>query len=121
MDEWDECVPTKRIIMDIRVQHNQLPGTTAPQTSRPEETAPSHKTGPAPGPGVGGPAEDRVDISSLSENIAAASSAQEAQQAQRVTHLAALYGSGRYHVDALEVSRSLVSQALVTGPAKEGE
>ena len=58
--------------------------------------------------------EDRVEISSLSENIAASGD----MHAARVQDIAALYASGRYSPDAMLVSRALVSHALQNGPVE---
>jgi len=97
--------------MSIRIQSDQLAGTEASQTSKANEISPSSNSSSARTHGGGGGA-DHVEISSLSEGIAAANAAQEAQQAGRVNRLATLYASGRYHVDSSEVSRAIVSDAL---------
>jgi hypothetical protein len=51
-------------------------------------------------------------MSSLSEGIAKASSALEAQQANRVRQLAASYQSGHYRVESDQLSRALTNQML---------
>jgi len=89
-----------------------LTGASGAKVGRTDET--SHPAGPSR-PAVGTSAirgGDRVDISSLSQNVGAASAAQQAQQADRATKIAGLYRSGQYHVDSALVSRAMVSQAL---------
>jgi len=61
---------------------------------------------------AGSSGTDQVEISSLSGNIAAATSALAGQQAARVSQLAALYAKGDYQVNSLRVSQALVSNAL---------
>jgi len=102
--------------MNVRIPAENLTGVALPHTNKAEETPRSEGASAKSGAGLQG--GDRVEISSLSATIASASSAQEARQASRVQHLASLYGSGRYHVDSLQVSRAIVSQALNAGPAE---
>jgi anti-sigma28 factor (negative regulator of flagellin synthesis) len=51
--------------------------------------------------------------------VAAASSAQQAQQTSRVSQLAALYRSGQYNIDSPQVSHAMVSQALGEGSSEK--
>ncbi|MGA3040328.1 MAG: flagellar biosynthesis anti-sigma factor FlgM [Bryobacteraceae bacterium] len=102
--------------MSIQIQNDSLTGAAAPGLGRADEISrpagsPSESTGRP-----GSRAEDSVDISSLSQSVAAASTTQGAQQAGRLSHLAALYRSGQYNIDSAEVSRAMVSQALGDGP-----
>jgi anti-sigma28 factor (negative regulator of flagellin synthesis) len=47
--------------------------------------------------------------------VAAASTAQDAQQTGRIARLSALYRSGQYSIDSAQVSQAMVSQALGGG------
>jgi anti-sigma28 factor (negative regulator of flagellin synthesis) len=100
--------------MSIRIQNDGLAGAAASETSRTQDTAQI-------GNGTGRPGSrfdasgDRVEISSLSGQIADASTSSQVAQANRVSKLAAMYQSGRYQVDSMAVSRAIVSQALQAG------
>lgn len=103
--------------MSIRIQNDSLTGTAASGIGRADEVSrpansPSQSAGRS-----GNRGGDSVDISSLSQSVAAASTVQQAQQASRVGQLAALYRSGQYSIDSAQVSRALVSQALGEGPS----
>ena len=97
--------------MSIRIQSDQLTGTQSAETSRANEVSKLSGSSSAKTHGGAGGA-DSVEISSLSEGIAAANAAQQTQQAGRVRHLAALYASGHYQVDSRQLSHAMVSQAL---------
>jgi len=98
--------------MNIRIQNDSLSGAVAPGTGRTDEV--SHP--PASSTTAAGKTSQRggdsVAISSLSQSVAAASSAHDVQQASRVTQLTALYRGGNYSVDSSLVSHAMVSQAL---------
>ena len=96
--------------MSIRIQSDHLAGTQTADTSRTSEV--SQSLASSSSRARGGSGADSVEISSLSEGIAAANAAQSAQQAGRVRHLAALYASGRYQVDSKAVSHAIVSESL---------
>jgi hypothetical protein len=61
---------------------------------------------------VGSIGADRIEISSLTEQIAGGLSTESAQRSDRVRHLAALFSSGRYSPAPSDVSRALISHAL---------
>lgn len=61
---------------------------------------------------VGSVGADRIEISSLTGRIADGLSTESARRSDRVGHLAALYGSGRYSPAPSDVSRALISHAL---------
>jgi hypothetical protein len=86
----------------------------AAQAESPAKTGSSAQTGSGPNS-----VADRVDISSLSGNVAASVAALASQQAARVSQLAALYAKGEYSGDSLQLSRALVSQAISGGPVGE--
>ena len=69
---------------------------------------------------ISGSGADQVEISSLSGNIAASVAGLAGRQAARVSQLAAQYAKGDYHVNALQLSRALVSGALAGGSVEEG-
>jgi anti-sigma28 factor (negative regulator of flagellin synthesis) len=99
--------------MDLKI-NNQIPGNAS--------NAPAGRTeGTAGGLGLGGKQRlqsagsigaDRVEISSLTEQIADGLSTESAQRSNRVSHLAALFSSGRYSVAPGNVSRALISHSL---------
>jgi hypothetical protein len=101
--------------MNIRIDQEALSGARVSELSRSEDVGSSSAVRSNSLSGPGGLKADQVDISSLSGSIADSLSAAAAQQTSKVQHLAALYAAGRYNVDSLQVSRSMVSQAL--GPA----
>jgi hypothetical protein len=93
--------------MSIRIYSDGLAGTAASETSRAQElsrTGSSNK--PSGGSAAGG--EDQVQISSLSEAL----TAQGSQRAARVQDLAAVYQRGGYQASSMDVSRSIVNNAL---------
>jgi anti-sigma28 factor (negative regulator of flagellin synthesis) len=104
--------------MSIRIQNDGVTGSAASETSRTQDVV---QIGSGSRSGSrGGGATDSVQLSSLSGQIADASSASQAAQAGRVRQLAALYSSGRYQVDPMAISRALVSQSIQGGsPAGE--
>jgi anti-sigma28 factor (negative regulator of flagellin synthesis) len=102
--------------MSVRIQNHDLAGTGPAQAGRADETSRVANLKHKDTPGLDGNGQDRVEISSLSERVAAVGEAQDAQQAQRVRKLAALYESGQYRVDPLQLSRALVSHAIAGAP-----
>lgn len=101
--------------MSIRIHNDQAAGITASQTGR---------TDGAPGAGLtnsrttqGGTGADRVEVSQVAESITTAISSQKLQQANRVSHLAALYASDRYTPDSTRISQALVANAVGTSSA----
>lgn len=100
--------------MSIRIQNDGLAGAAASETSRTQDTVQIGNGAGRPGSRFDA-SSDRVEISSLSGQIADASNSSQAAQANRVSKLAAMYQSGRYQVDSVAVSRALVSQAIQTG------
>ena len=100
--------------MSIRIQNDGLTGTAASETSRTQDLLQVGGKGNRTGSRVGG-SGDSVEISSLSGQIADASSAAQASQASRVRQLASLFSTGRYQVDSMALSGSLVSHAIQAG------
>jgi anti-sigma28 factor (negative regulator of flagellin synthesis) len=98
--------------MSIRVQHDTLTGAGVSESSRANEAALGSTSASKRGSGQGLQDGDRIEISSLSGGITASLASANAQQASRVSQLAALYASGRYQVDAAKVSRALVEQSI---------
>jgi hypothetical protein len=101
--------------MSIIIQNDSLAGGAAPGVGRTDEISrpagwPGQSTGRSDNRGG-----DSVDLSSLSQSVAAASTAQEAEQAGRISHLTALYRSGQYSIDSAQVGRAMVSHALGDG------
>ena len=100
--------------MSIRIQNDGMTGTAASEASRTLDVVQIGSGGSRSSSRTGA-STDRVEISSLSGQIADASSASAAAQANRVSQLAALYASGRYQVDSSALSRAMVSQSLQAG------
>ena len=99
--------------MSIRIQNDGIAGAAASQISQAGGPAHGASSSAKAGAGIGG--ADQVDISSLSGAVASSVAAMASQQANRVSQLAALYASGKYHVDAVQLSRSLISEAISAG------
>jgi anti-sigma28 factor (negative regulator of flagellin synthesis) len=99
--------------------HNDAIATTATSQSVAAELAPGEasrsKTSPTSTTGA-----DQVELSSFSAKVAESNSALAAAHAARVQHLAQVYAAGRYHVDAAQLSRAMVSRSLDAG-LTEGE
>ena len=95
--------------MSIRIQNDTVAGAGSPAVT---SAGDAYSGAPSSGKAFSGRGSDRVDISPLSQVISEAGIAHQAQQAQRVSQLAALYRSGRYNVDSTSVSHAIVSQAL---------
>jgi len=105
--------------MRIRLQNDGVAGASTSAASQTNLTQSGSSATPASG--LGSSAADQVEISSLSENVANASSALETQQAERVSHLAAVYAQGQYQVDSVQLSHALVSHALASGPVENDD
>ena len=98
--------------MSIRIYNEGLSGASAPETSRTQEISRGGAGNRAnQGSGAGG--EDQVQISSLSETL----SNHAAQRTAHVQNLKALYESGRYQVNAADVSHAIVGAAIQGGTA----
>ena len=101
--------------MSIRIYSEGMSGTAASEASRAQEVSRAGDAGkPSTKSTTSG--EDQVSISSLSESLAA----QGSQHAARVQHLKALYQSGKYAVNAAEVSHAIVNHALKAGQTESG-
>src|SRR5271157_4477331 len=102
--------------MSIRIQNDGIAGAAASQVSQTGGAAHSASAGAGAGRGIGG--ADQVDISSLSGAVANSVAAMASRQADRVSQLAALYAKGQYKVDAVQISRALISEVISTGPVE---
>jgi anti-sigma28 factor (negative regulator of flagellin synthesis) len=103
--------------MSIQIYNDGLAGASASQAERTQGPTIGSSNPPRRDNGLSNSGSDHVAISSLSESITAAGRIDDVKQAARVSQLTALYQSGQYHVDSLQLSRTLVSQALNTGTA----
>jgi anti-sigma28 factor (negative regulator of flagellin synthesis) len=99
--------------MSIRIQNDGIAGAATSQALPAENAGKAGSSTQAGAAAIGG--ADQVDISSLSGNISASSSALAAQSADKVSQLAALYSKGEYQVDSMQLSRALVSSAIDSG------
>jgi hypothetical protein len=101
--------------MSIQIYNDGLAGAGASEATRTQDLSRAATGGkPAFGPSPSG--DDQVEISSLSSTLTADGS----QHAARVQQLSAVYQSGRYEVNSMDVSRAIVNQAL-TSPGMEAE
>jgi anti-sigma28 factor (negative regulator of flagellin synthesis) len=101
--------------MSIRTDNDGLAGAPTPETSRAGESSRiAGREGSAASPGAGG--GDEVQISTLSEAIAAA----DTERTGMVQRLAAAYQSGGYQVDSTGLARALVRNALEAGGTDSG-
>ena len=105
--------------MRIRLQNDGVAGSSASATGQINPTQSGSSIAPSSGLNTAG--ADQVEISSLSESISSTSSALEAQQAARVTQLAAVYAKGQYQVDSAQLSHALVSHALASAPVENDD
>jgi anti-sigma28 factor (negative regulator of flagellin synthesis) len=101
--------------MSIQIYNDGLAGAGASEATRTQDLSRA-TTGGKPTSGASSSGEDQVQISSLSSALTADGS----QHAARVQQLSAVFQSGRYEVNSMDVSRAIVNQAL-TSPGMEGE
>ncbi len=99
--------------MSIRIQNDGIAAASTSQLAPTENAGKPGSTSQSGSPSTGG--ADLVDISSLSGNIAESANALAAQQAARVSELAALYSKGEYQVNSAQLSHALVSAAIGGG------
>ena len=104
--------------MSIRIQNDGIGATGSSQVAPVDNAGRSGQSTFTSS--IGNSGSDHVDISSLSGNIAATSSALADQQAARVSQLAALYSKGDFQVDSAQLSRALVSGAM-SGSSFDGD
>jgi anti-sigma28 factor (negative regulator of flagellin synthesis) len=97
--------------MSVRIQNDQTAGIPSPEVNRAGGTTSLSSGNGKSTTAVGAGSGDHVQFSSAAENISAGVSAQNQQQAARVTQLSALYASGQYSVDSTKISRALVANA----------
>ena len=100
--------------MSIRIYSDGL-ANAASEASRADELQRATAAAKKPPTSSGGEGSDQVQISSLSASIAAGTDQQGAQQAHRVSQIAAQYQNGTYHVDSAKLSKALVSYAIRSG------
>ncbi len=105
--------------MSIQIQNDSLSGAVSPAVGGADEISRAARSPSPSSTSLGSRGVDKIDISSFAQNVAAASSAQDAQQASRIKQLTAIYRSGQYSVDSAQVSRAMVSQALGDGPIEK--
>jgi len=97
--------------MSIRVNNTDV-GLTS-QTGLTEQVKPAGPGGSGAGPVSGKTAEDHIEVSASTENINSALANQNLQQSQKVQQLGGLIASGRYTVDSHDLSRAIVSSAII--------
>src|SRR5579862_4352784 len=100
----------------MRIYDQNPTGASAAESSRAQETqrtaqGSAHQTGKAAGPA------DSVEFSGALGRLSRTIAADGANRQARVQALAAQYQSGQYHVDSLQTSRAIISDAMSTGVA----
>ena len=101
--------------MSIQIYSDGLAGAGASEATRTQDLSRA-TTGGKPSSGASTGGEDQVQISSLSTTLAADAS----QHAARVQELSAVYQSGQYQVNSIDVSSAIVKHALAS-QGMEGE
>jgi hypothetical protein len=103
--------------MSLRVQNDPSSAVGSSEASRGAQTVTgaSATGGSKLSTGVAG--GDHVQVSSVAESIGAGNSALDAQRANRVSQLSALYAGGKYAVNSAQVSAALVANATTATPA----
>ncbi|HEX4136688.1 MAG TPA: hypothetical protein VHY84_18905 [Bryobacteraceae bacterium] len=96
--------------MSIRVNNTDVALTT--QTGAAGQVKPSGPGGSG-GAASGKTGEDQLEVSSATENIQSALASQGLQHSERLRQLGNLVAEGRYSVDSLDLSRSIVSSGIV--------
>lgn len=88
--------------------------STVTTASQPAGATPGTGAARANSAGAGAARSDHIQLSNLTSALASLSAGGPQQEA-RVEHLSSAYQSGRYHVDAHQVSRQLIGDALHSG------
>jgi hypothetical protein len=101
--------------MEMKVQTEQLAGSSGLHATRTQETAGAGTIEKHPESRTLGGGEDSVQLSGLAARISEAVSGHEIGHSDRVAAIAASYARGRYETDAVSLSRALVTHALRTG------
>ncbi|HSW51467.1 MAG TPA: flagellar biosynthesis anti-sigma factor FlgM [Bryobacteraceae bacterium] len=102
----------------MRVDDRHLTGNQAAQsgkTANPQEVERPNESRQAESRATGG--SDRVELSSLTGGLARSLEASAQQKAGQVERLSRDYASGRYQVDAREVSRAMIAEMRAAGAA----
>ena len=102
--------------MSIQIYNDGLAGAGASEAARTQELGHATSGSKAITP-AGSGAEDQVQISSVSSAL----TAQGSERAAQVQALAAVYQSGHYQVNSMDVSRAIVNHALQAGGVEGGE
>ncbi len=98
----------------MRIYDRDITGSAAAEAGRAQEAQKAGR-GPARVTPMRDPSADRVEFSSTLEQLGRATAAEGEVRAQKVERLAALYASGSYRVDAAQVSRAMVAEAVSAG------
>jgi hypothetical protein len=103
--------------MSIRVNNQEVALT--PQTGLAEQLKPAGSGGGGVNSASGKTTEDQLEVSASTENINSALTTQNLQHSQDVQRLGALVAEGRYNVASGDISRSIVSSAIVGTAGQE--
>ena len=102
--------------MSIQIYNDGLAGLGSSEAARTQELSRA-TTGGKQTSGASSGGEDQVQISSLSSTLAA----QGSDRAARLSQLAAVYQSGGYEVNSMDVSRAIVNHALQAGSVESDQ
>lgn len=100
----------------MKIQNDGSPGSAPLETTRTQPAPNEASSSSAAGRTIAGHDGDSVEISGISASISHANAVDGQQRANRVAELAALHSRGGYQVNAANLSRTLISQAVGTAP-----
>ena len=101
-----------------RVQNELAAGTSSARTERSPGTAGLDRSGQAASGRAAAGSSDRIQLSSLADQILRVEGAQTAARTSRVQELGKAYAAGRYTVDPAQLSHRMVSEWLAGGTSR---
>ena len=97
----------------MRIYDQNLTGSAAAESGRPQETQKSAGT-PLSGSGSGG-SGDRVELSSAMTSVSRALTSYQSDRASKVQSLTEQFQSGRYQPNSQAISQGMVAEAVAAG------
>jgi len=104
----------------MRVQSDALNQAAAPLTNRATDVQKADRFTTGRAQNLTGGSYENVELSDLVRNIGQAVGGIISSNASRVNELAAAYQSGRYQVDAGQLSNKLIANSLASGSSVSG-
>ena len=101
--------------MNVRIQNGHIGGLEGTEAKRAESTSPASPHATGAGGRLAAAQTDKVEISAISDAIAAAGDAIEAERVGRVRALSALVHNDGYQVPAEKLADAIVTVALANG------